>query len=176
MTHTKTSILIACLLLTVSSLSFAQRTPPPPLAVHNANYVTVNLDIEISKPVAAVWQRIGKYCDIGEWLNIPGGCKMLSGKEGDVGAVRSVADEIMVAKTQYSYTYTQPVREGVPYNLYHGTLEARAIDETNTRLIYTLVYDDSLLETEEAKKGQIDRLNAIFTRALGNMKKLAEES
>ena len=29
-----------------------------------------------------------------------------------------------MAKTELSYTYTQPVRDGVPYNAYHGTLEA----------------------------------------------------
>ena len=99
----------------------------------------------MNKPVAEVWKRIGSYCGIGEWAQIPGGCTMLSGKEGDVGAVRSVATEIMVAKTQYSYTYTQPVRAGRPYDMYHGTLEARAESPTTTKLYYTLVYDNSMM-------------------------------
>lgn len=166
----------ACLLFLVSSLAMAQRPAPPALAVPNPNYVSVYLEIDVNKSAADVWKRVGKYCDIGEWLNIPGGCKMLSGKEGDVGSVRSVANEILVAKTELSYAYTQPVREGVLYNLYHGNLEARPIDEKTSKLVYTLVYDDSLLESDEAKKAQITRLNAIFTRALNNMKKLAEDS
>ncbi|MGI1678329.1 MAG: SRPBCC family protein [Cellvibrionaceae bacterium] len=183
MTHTiKTRIsvnlahLTACLILLVSSFAMAQRPAPPALAVPNPNYVSVYLEIDVNKSATDVWKRVGKYCDIGEWLNIPGGCKMLSGKEGEVGSVRSVANEILVAKTELSYAYTQPVRKGVLYNLYHGNLEARPIDEKTSKLVYTLVYDDSLLENDEARKAQITRLNAIFTRALNNMKKLAEES
>ncbi|MGH1469883.1 MAG: SRPBCC family protein [Cellvibrionaceae bacterium] len=176
--QTKNSMtyIIAGFIFLVSNLAIAQRPAPPPLAVPNPNYVTVNLEMEVNKPAADVWKRVGKYCDIGEWLNIPGGCNMLSGKEGEVGSVRSVANEILVAKTELSYAYTQPVREGVPYNLYHGNLEARPIDDKTSKLVYTLVYDDSLLENDEARKAQITRLNAIFTRALTNMKKLAEES
>jgi hypothetical protein len=47
------------------------------------------------------------------------------GKNGDFGAIRSVASEILVGRTDLSYNYTQPAREGPPYNLYHGTLEAK---------------------------------------------------
>ena len=37
-------------------------------------------------------------------------------------------------------TYTQTVRAGRPYNLYHGTLEARPVP-TTSKLIYTM-YDN----------------------------------
>ena len=84
------------------------------------------MEITVNKPVKDVWARIGKYCDIAEWFQIAAGCTMTSGKEGEVGSVRTVGAEILVAKTEYSYAYTQPVREGRPYNLYHGNLEARA--------------------------------------------------
>ncbi len=40
----------------------------------------------------------------------------------------SIGGEVLVGKTELSYTYTQPPRAGRPYNLYHGTLEARPID------------------------------------------------
>ena len=46
--------------------------------------------------------------DIGEWFQIP--CTITQGKDGEFGAVRSVANEILVGKTELSYTYTQPVR------------------------------------------------------------------
>src|SRR6185369_5153053 len=100
-----------------------------PLQVPNPTYVTIPLEMAVNRPAAEVWKRIGKYCDIGEWLQIPGGCKMLSGVEGEVGSVRSVAGEVLVGKTELSYTYTQTVRAGRPYNLYHGTLEARPVTD-----------------------------------------------
>ena len=90
--------------------------------VEKPTYVTIPLEITVNRPAADVWKRVGKYCDIGEWLRIA--CTITSGKDGEVGAVRSVAGEILVGRTELSYTYTQPVRAGRPYNLYHGTLEA----------------------------------------------------
>ena len=150
-------------LLCVSFATFAQQTPAP-LAIPNANYVSIPMEITVNKPVAEVWQRVGNYCDIAEWLMIPSGCKILSGKDYEVGAVRSVANEILVGKTEYSYTYTQPVREGRPYNLYHGTLEARPIDAKTTKLIYTLMYDNSLVQGDEAaKQAEIERRRTAFT-------------
>jgi hypothetical protein len=154
----------------------AQQPPAPPaLAVPNPTYVSIPMEVTVNKPAADVWKRVGKYCDIGEWLGIPGGCKMLSGNEGDVGSVRSVGAEILVGKTELSYTYTQPVREGRPYNLYHGTLEARPIDAKTSKLVYTLIYDNSLVAGDDAaKQADIERRRTTFTRALNNMKTLAE--
>lgn len=152
-----------------------QPAGPAALAVPNPNYVSIPMEITVDKPVAEVWKRVGKYCDIAEWLQIPSGCQITSGTDGEVGAVRTVGAEILVGKTEYSYTYTQPVREGRPYNLYHGTLEARAIDAKSTKLIYTLLYDNSLVSGDDAaKQADIERRRAAFTRALNNMKILAE--
>jgi hypothetical protein len=153
----------------------AAATGPAPLQVANPNYVTIPMEITVNKPVKDVWARVGKYCDISEWLQIASGCTITSGKDGEVGAVRTVGAEILVAKTEYSYTYTQPVREGRLYNLYHGTLEARPIDAKSTKLLYTLVYDNSLIPGDAAaKQADIDRRKTAFTRALNNMKTLAE--
>lgn len=148
---------------------------PAPLQVANPQYVSIPMEITINKPVKEVWARIGKYCDIAEWLQIPTGCTITSGKDGEVGAVRTVGAEILVGKTEYSYTYTQPVREGRLYNLYHGTLEARPVDAKTTQIYYTLVYDLSLVAGDEAaKKADVERRRVAFTRALNNMKILAE--
>src|SRR5690349_8998697 len=109
--------------------------PPAPVAppprtriesVEKPTYVSIPMEITINKPIKDVWARIGKYCDIGEWFQIATGCSITAGKDNEVGAVRTVGNEILVGKTEYSYTYTQPVRDGRAYNLYHGTLEARA--------------------------------------------------
>jgi hypothetical protein len=144
-------------------------------AVANPTYVSIPLEITVDRPAAEVWARVGKYCDIGEWPQIPSGCKIVSGQDGEIGAVRSVANEILVGKTELSYTYTQPVREGRPYNLYHGTLEARPIDAKTSKLVYTLMYDNSLVAGDDAaKKAEIERRRTTFMRALNNMKTLAE--
>ena len=150
-------------------------TGPAPLQVANPSYVTIPMEITVNKPVKDVWARIGKYCDIAEWFQIAAGCTMTSGKEGEVGSVRSVGAEILVAKTEYSYAYTQPVREGRLYNLYHGNLEARPIDAKTTKLLYTLVYDVSLVsEDPTARTADVERRRTAFTGALKNMKILAE--
>jgi len=158
--------------LGLTVLAGAQGPTPPPLQTPNPNYVSIPLEITVNKPAADVWKRVGKYCDIGEWLQIP--CTITSGKDGEFGAVRSVANEVLVGKTELSYTYTQPVREGRPYNLYHGTLEARPLTATTSKLVYTLVYDNSMLPDDGAKEKDKAQRTATFTRALQNMKTLAE--
>lgn len=148
------------------------QTPPPPLAVPSPTYVSIPLEMAVNKPAAEVWKRVGKWCDIGEWLQIP--CTITSGKEGEVGAVRSVANEILVGQTELSYTYTQPVRVGQPYNLYHGTLEARPVTASTSKLVYTLMFDNSVLADAAARERDVASKTTLFTRALQNMKTLAE--
>jgi hypothetical protein len=162
----------AAIVLGLAATAGAQAPAPAPLAIPNPTYVTIPLEIMVDKPAAEVWKRIGKYCDIGEWARIP--CTITSGTDGEIGAVRSVANEILVGKSEFSYTYTQPVREGVPYNLYHGTLEARPVTATTSKLIYTLVFDNSMLADDEARTRDRERRATQFTTLLGNMKILAE--
>jgi hypothetical protein len=152
----------------------AAQTPGPPVStvVSAPTYVSIPLEIAVNRPAAEVWKRVGKYCDIGEWLRIP--CTITSGKDGEFGAVRSVANEVLVGKTELSYTYTQPVREGRPYNLYHGTLEARPVTATTSKLVYTLFFDNSMLADDAAREADKARRIAAFTTALENMKILAE--
>ena len=73
-----------------------------------------------------------------------------------------------------SYTYTQPVREGQRYNLYHGTVEAVPVSATTSKLVYTLVFDNSMLADDAAREKDLQQRTAQFTRALNNMKTLAE--
>src|SRR5271168_4006861 len=100
------------------------QTPPPggrgasgevSVVVANPTYVSIPMEVVVNRPAAEVWKRVGKYCDIGEWLQTP--CTILSGKDGEIGTVRSIGGEILVGKTELSYTYTQPVRAGRPYIL-----------------------------------------------------------
>src|SRR5256885_14059830 len=145
---------------------------PASTVVANPTYISIPLEITVNRPAAEVWKRVGKFCDIGEWLRIP--CTITSGKDGEFGAIRSVANEVLVAKTELSYTYTQPVREGRPYNLYHGTLEARPVTATTSKLVYTLMFDNSMLADDAARERDKAQKTAQFTTALENMKILAE--
>ena len=88
--------------------------------------------------------------------------------------MRSIGNEVLVGKTELSYTYTQPVREGRPYNLYHGTLEARPVTPTTSKLVYTLIFDNSMLADDAARDRDKAQRTSQFTRALQNMKTLAE--
>jgi hypothetical protein len=176
-----TGALVACF-----TLSAAAQTPAPAaqpaaapnpnanIVVENPTYITIPLEIAIDRPAAEVWKRVGKYCDIGEWLQIPAGCKILSGTDGEVGSVRSVANEVLVGKTEFSYTYTQTVRAGRPYNLYHGTMEVRPVTDKTSKLYYTLIYDNSMLPDDAAREKDKASRTAVFTRAIQNIKTLAE--
>ena len=152
----------------------AAAAAPVSVAVANPTYAVIPMEIEVNRPAKDVWARVGKYCDIAEWLQIAAGCTITAGKDGEVGAVRTVGNEILVGKTELSYTYTQPVRDGRPYNLYHGTLEVRPVTATTSRLVYTLMFDNSMLADDAARAADLERRRTAFTRALGNMKPLAE--
>ena len=138
-------------------------------------YTSIILEIAVNRPATDVWKRVGKYCDVGEWLQVPAGCKIISGKDGEFGAVRSVGNgEVLVGRTELSYTYAQTPKEGTPFNLYHGTVEARPLTPTTSKLVYTLFFDNSMLADDAAREADRTRRLAQFTTALQNMKILAE--
>ena len=167
--------MIVGLLVIIFSTAFAQAPAPAPLQTPNPHYASIHLEIAVNRPAADAWKRVGKYCDIEEWLQVD--CVITSGNDGEVGAVRSLRNgaviEILVAKTGMSYTYTQPVREGLRYNLYHGTVEAVPVSATTSKLLYTLVFDNSMLADDAAREKDNQQRTAQFTRALNNMKTLA---
>jgi hypothetical protein len=180
-------IVAAAALVAVAAITVGAQSPAPapqtstttsaPADEHvvaNPNYVSLHLEISVNRPAADVWKRVGNYCDIGEWFQVAAGCKILSGTDNEVGAVRSIANEVLVGKTELSYTYTQPVRAGRPYTLYHGTLEARPVTATTSKLLYTLMWDNSTLTDDAAREKDKASRTATFTRALQNMKTLAE--
>lgn len=144
-------------------------------AMAEPEYVTIKMEIDIAKPAAEVWAKVGDYCAIADWLDVD--CTITSG-DGGMGSVRSLAGgrvtEIMIAQTNLAYGYTQPVREGQFYNLYHGFMEARPVTATTSKMLYTLVYDVSDKPDQAAKDADMQRRRTMFEGALQNIKKLAE--
>jgi len=136
------------------------------------DYATVVLSVDVARPADAVWKKVGSFCDIGTVLKIK--CAYVSGN-GDLGTVRRLAgrinvDEVMVAQTAHSYTYTQPNTK----NLYHGTVAVESTGPDSSKLMYSIFYDQSALKTDEDKAKSRDRYKAVFTGALNTMKKMAE--
>ena len=145
------------------------------VVVAKPTYTSIPMEITVNRSAAEVWKRVGKYCDVAEWLQIPAGCTITAGKAGEFGAVRTVGGgEVLVSKTELSYTYSQTPKEGQPYNLYHGTLEARPLTATTSKIVYTLFFDNSMLPDDPARAADRARRTERFTQALQNMKILAE--
>lgn len=145
------------------------------LAAAEPEYVTIEMEIDINKSAEDVWAAVGEYCDIGEWGGLD--CEITSG-DGGMGTVRELLGgriiEILVAQTELSYGYTQPVVANQFYNLYHGFMEARPVTANTSRMLYTLIYDVSNLENQEAKDADMARRRGMFENLLGNIKEIAE--
>ena len=142
----------------------------------NPTYQTIHLEIDIAKPAKEVWAKVGKYCDIAEWLKLD--CKITAGDGKSVGTVRDLAGgrvkEILIAQTELAYGYTQPVAEGRVYDLYHGFMEARPVTANTSKMLYTLVYDNSMLPDQAARDADVARRKGNFEKALAEMKRIAE--
>lgn len=148
------------------------------LAQKAPEYVSIPMEITVNKPVADVWSKVGGWCDLSKWISAAGNvpCEVKSNHSG-MGSVRVIAGrvtEIMTAKGQYSYGYTQPPVEGKFYNLYHGFFEAVPIDAKTTRVNYTLMLDVSDKADQAAKDADVNGRRKQFEAALQNIKKLAE--
>lgn len=136
-----------------------------------ADFVTIPLETTVNAPADVAWKKISGYCDIGAWFKTT--CEITSGKDGEVGAVRVIAGrvtELLVARTAWSYTYSQPKS---PID-YHGTLEIRPVDKTTSKLFYTLVYDAAGLPDPSKKDADVANRTKQFTGLLATIKAVAE--
>ena len=174
-------ILAASLLAATPLTALAQApaaAPAAPLAppvIANPSYTTLVLEIAINKPAAEVWAKVGKYCDIEAWSGMT--CVITSGKAGDLGSVRTLNGnniEMLVGKTDLSYTYVQPVRQGVPYNAYHGTMEAKPVTATTSKIVYSFFWDESLLADDAARAAAKASRATRFNGFMQKMKAIAE--
>ena len=145
-------------------------------AIAEPEYIRIGMEIDVEKPADELWAIAGGYCDIGEWANIE--CEISSG-DGDIGTVRvllgGAITEVMVAKTDLSYGYAQQAEEGQFYDLYHGFMEAKPVNNSSSKLFYTLVYDLSNFPDQAFKNADIARRRAQFDTLLLNIKTMAEE-
>ena len=161
----KTMIVAAALAL--ATAASAQTTAPTQAP---AKWATVNLSSEvIAKPAYLVWDKINGWCAIAQYLDVKG-CKIDSGR-GEVGSVRTIDTgtttvvEIAVARTPYSYTYAQPF---TPI-FYHGTLGVEAVDATHSKIIYTLIWNESAVGDAAAQAAAKASRQTRFQAAVDKM-------
>jgi hypothetical protein len=138
-------------------------------------YTTILMEIDVARSAQHVWSKVGNYCDIAQWLSVE--CKITSG-DGGIGTVRVLAggrvSEILIAKTALSYGYTQPVREGQFYNLYHGFMEAVPVSASASKIVYTLFLDEADKADKAAIDADVANRRTRFEAALKKMKEMAE--
>lgn len=147
-----------------------------PAAAETPVYQTVHLEQDVARPAAQVWARIGRFCDIGEWLHAP--CRLVAGKDGEVGAVRDLNNgkviEVIVGRTDLSYTYAMPdgMVEGQAF--YHGNLAVVPVTKSTSRLVYSILYVDKGAGDEAGIKERREKRVQRFGEALKTMKALSE--
>jgi len=149
-----------------AGLAFAQ-------AASAAEYISIVQSIDVARPADLVWKKVGGFCAIHDWLaggKLP--CVYTTG-DGGVGTNRLLAgriNEVMVSKTDLSYTYTQPLS---PIE-YHGCVEVKPTSATTSKIIYTLFYDQAPLADQAAKDKDRATRAGMFMGALKTMKALSE--
>ncbi|HET7083993.1 MAG TPA: SRPBCC family protein [Rhizomicrobium sp.] len=145
-----------------------------PSAADAAEYTTILLEKVVDRTPDQTWAKIGPFCAITTWFKVSCVLTTASNQAVGVGANRllnGTNNEIMVAATPYSYTYTQPTTT----ILYHGTLAVEPLDHgRKTKIVYTLFYDQAPLNTTEAKIANREQRTKRFMEGLDNMKAMAE--
>ena len=146
------------------------QTPQP------ADWVILTLTANANKPAEVTWDRIGghDWCAIARFLDRLKGCTIDSGK-GEVGSVRTVmvgttpTVEMAVARTPLSYTYAQPY---TPI-FYHGTMAVEAVDAAHSRIVYTLVWNQTPVGDAAAQAAAREARKGAFQRAVDKMAEAA---
>jgi len=136
-----------------------------------ADYTSLILEKPVERSAETVWAKVGPYCAIKEWLKTT--CEYASGS-GGIGSVRIVAGqyrEVLVGRTEHSYTYA--FSEPNP-TMYHGTLSVVPMGKEKSKLVYIVFWDQENLRTPEAKAKEKASNSKTFSDALDNMKQMAE--
>ena len=145
--------------------SAAAQTPQP------ADWTTLTMTANLNKPADVAWERVGgnDWCGIAKYLDVKG-CTINSGK-GELGSVRTIATatgsvvENVVARTAHSYTYAQPF---TPI-FYHGTMAVEPVDTTHSRLVYTLIWNQTAVGDAAAQAAARDGRKTRFQAAVDKM-------
>ncbi|WCT79506.1 SRPBCC family protein [Novosphingobium humi] len=147
-----------------------------PAMAETPAYQTIHLEQDVARPAAQVWARIGRFCDIGEWLHVP--CRLVAGKDGEVGAVRDLNNgrmiEVIVGRTDLSYAYAMPDGMLEGQGFYHGNLAVVPVTKSTSRIVYSILYLDKGAGDEAGIRERREKREQRFGEALKTMKALSE--
>ena len=158
-------IFTAAALLALGTIGAGAQTPQP------ADWTTITLTADLNKGADTAWGKIGgnDWCAIAKYLDVKG-CAITSGT-GELGSVRTIDTgtakvvEIAVARTAHSYTYAQPF---TPI-FYHGTMAVEPVDATHSRLVYTLIWNQTAVGDPAAQAAARDGRKTRFQAAVDKM-------
>ena len=159
-------ILMTAALLALGAGVAQAQTPQP------ADWTVLTMTADTNKPAAVTWDRIGghDWCGILKYLDRLKGCTINSGK-GEVGSLRTVmvgttaTVEMAVARTPLSYTYAQPF---TPI-FYHGTMAVEPVDATHSRIVYTLMWNQTPVGDAAAQAAAREARHKSFQAAVDKM-------
>jgi Polyketide cyclase / dehydrase and lipid transport len=156
------NILMASALLALGTIAAQAQTPQP------ADWTTLTMTADLNKPADIAWQRIGgnDWCAIAKYLDVKS-CVINSGT-GEVGSLRTINGTIIenvVARTAHSYTYAQPF---TPI-FYHGTMAVEPVDSGHSKLIYTLIWNQTAVGDATAQAAARDGRKTRFQAAVDKM-------
>ena len=158
-------IFAAAALLALGLTGAQAQTPQP------ADWTILRLTADTNKPADVTWERIGghDWCGIARFLDLKG-CTIISGK-GELGSLRQVEVgtnkivEMAVARTPLSYTYAQPF---TPI-FYHGTMAVEPVDATHSRIVYTLIWNQTAVGDAKAQADARESRQKRFQIAVDKM-------
>jgi len=159
-------IVMAAALLALGTGAVQAQRPQP------ADWTILTLTADTNKPAAVTWDRIGghDWCGILKYLDRLKGCTINSGT-GEVGSLRTVmvgttaTVEMAVARTPLSYTYAQPF---TPI-FYHGTMGVEPVDATHSKIVYTLIWNQTAVGDAAAQAAARDSRRTRFQAAVDKM-------
>ena len=159
-------IVMAAALLALGSVSAQAQTPQP------ADWTVLHFSADSNKSAEVTWDRIGghDWCGILRFLDRLKGCTINSGT-GEVGSLRTVmvgttaTVEMAVARTPLSYTYAQPF---TPI-FYHGTMGVEPIDAHHSRIVYTLIWNQTPVGDAAAQAAAREARQKSFQAAVDKM-------
>jgi hypothetical protein len=146
--------------------------PAPMAGYTNAkpDFTVIHMERMVDRPAAAVWAKVGGYCQIEAWFGTK--CVYTAGN-GGIGTNRQLngtINELMVGKTPLSYAYSQPLSPVY----YHGNLSMEVVDAGHSRIVYDLLYDTGGM-SPDAKAADIAKRKARFEAGIDKMVELAHQ-
>jgi hypothetical protein len=156
---------MAAVLIAIGAGTAQAQTPQP------ADWTILSFTANVNKPADIAWDRIGghDWCGIARFLDLKS-CTIMSGK-GELGSLRQVEVgpnkivEMAVARTPLSYTYAQPF---TPI-FYHGTMAVEPVDATHSRIVYTLIWNQTAVGDAKAQADARESRQRRFQIAVDKM-------